>query len=99
MKRRGDAKLFADAAKLNERTHSLLLIDLRKSAKINSIAGVVPLLQRLQLLVCHSEMENGKQVVRIGPNAREAEASRNGQTGEAFLRVLIRELRDDFFTA
>src|ERR1700730_14736427 len=50
-------------------------------------------------LICHGEMENGKQLPRICPNACEAEAGRNSEAGESFLCVFIGKLRDDSFAA
>ena len=69
----GGAECFANAVKLNKRTHWQLF--------------------------CHGEMENGKQLLRVGPDTSESEAGRNGEANEPFLRVLVRKLRNDFFAA
>jgi hypothetical protein len=77
MKRSGGAKFLADAAKLNKRTHQLLLIELRLSARFILFAagcsrfGMRSVeIGRLQ----NGEMKNGKQLLGIGPDPGQAEA-------------------------
>ena len=50
-------------------------------------------------LFCHGEMENGKQLLWISPNPRQAESGRQGQPSESLLRVLVGKLRNDFLPA
>src|SRR5471030_2617170 len=52
-----------------------------------------------RVLFCHGEMEDGKQLLRIGPDAREAEAGRGRGGRKAGLGVLVGKFRDDFFAA
>src|SRR5436190_9576918 len=44
-------------------------------------------------------MENGKQLLRIGPDSSETEAGSNSEPGETFLGVLVGKLRHDFLAA
>ena len=41
-------------------------------------------------------MENGEELLRIGPDARELETGRGGERAETLDRVLVGKFGDDF---